>query len=175
MDSANTFVGGSCTSSPCPEARTQFLLVCPWCLFFFFFFLSSCPSAGAQSKRVCHQVSLSMGLLRGMSETPSGVTISTGFHSQRLWRLLFLSLEPLAGEPIWGLDPSILWGYLCSQDITPNSQLPHAVVEPAVSHLCPSYWSQSGLSCMSSVVGFCSARPQATLSGSSVVVILMWS
>lgn len=47
------------------------------------------------------------------------------FHSQMLWGLPFLALEPWAGSSVWGWGHSLLQGYLCGQDIPPNVQLLH--------------------------------------------------
>ena len=79
------------------------------------------------------------------------VTISTGFHSQRLWRLLFLALEPWAGQPSVWLEPptppgehlqQIYFSRFCIS--TPLASLKMA------SSLCPK-WQD------------CSARLQAAL------------
>ena len=64
---------------------------------------SCCSSAGAQSK--CVRVSLCTGSLRGMPGTPEALHLpqpQSGFHSQKLWRLLFCAPEPWAGEPYVG-------------------------------------------------------------------------
>lgn len=50
--------------------------------------------------------------------------ISTGFRSQRLSGLIFLTLEPLAGKP--GVQPGPLT-QVC-QDYPPDFVSPHAVV-----------------------------------------------
>ena len=43
--------------------------------------------------------------------TPShSTTALAGFHSQKLWGLLFPALEPWAPDPVWGLDSLLLWG-----------------------------------------------------------------
>ena len=41
-------------------------------------------------------------------------TISADFHSKKLWRLLFLGLNPDLVRLVWGWDPSFLMGGHCS-------------------------------------------------------------
>lgn len=62
-----------------------------------------------QSKWVCQQVSLLAGFLRETCATSADLCltqpVSPGFHSEKLWGLLFLALEPWAGDPYVGLEP----------------------------------------------------------------------
>ena len=56
------------------------------------------------------QVSLCRGPLRGTAWNSSTASIPTSFYSQKMWGLMFLALEPWAGEAwsgLWSLAPEI--------------------------------------------------------------------
>ena len=75
----------------------------PW------YILSCFPSATGQSKWVHQQVSLCRGPVsntwNSRSHPSHSATISTGFHSQNLWGLLFAALESWDAGPGVGLGP----------------------------------------------------------------------
>ena len=90
---------------PLPWSHTTLLLpICPWNL------LSYCPSAESYDEYFVSQRVLCVGPVRECLafQKPS---ISPGqnphqFHSQKLWKLLFPTLELLTGEHSVGMEPT---------------------------------------------------------------------
>ena len=72
-----------------------------------------------------------MGHLRGTPEVSSFDSIPASFYSQKLWGLIFLALEPWAGEPGVGL------GLLVPMTFLQNFYLPHTGVGPGRSVSVP--------------------------------------
>ena len=66
-----------------------------------------------------------MGHLRGTPEVSYFDSIPASFYSQKLWGLIFLALEPWAGEPGVGL------GLLVPETSHPNFYSPHVDMGPA--------------------------------------------
>ena len=92
----------------------QFISVCHWCL------SSCCPSAGAPNEWVW--LSLCVGCLKRTawdSRSSSTDSIRADLCSQKLWRIIFLALEPWAGWHGVGLGllvpkislPNFVWTY----------------------------------------------------------------
>ena len=72
----------------------------------------------------------------------------TAFHGQMLCGHLFFTLSFWAGEPGWGLDPT-LSGNSCSWDIPPEPQPQPVGTGPGLLCLCTSHQSQDGFLCKS--------------------------
>lgn len=76
------------------------------------------PSARAQDEGGHQRISPCPGHLRRMHRILSNsVMIIPRFHNQKLWELIFLTLEPWAGAPGVGLGPSCSLGGTSAAEI----------------------------------------------------------
>lgn len=98
------------------------------------------PRQVSESERVCVQP-----LFRGMSVFLSSFCLTQN-HSQILWGLFFLGLEPRTGEPLCGSrDPhSFLQGGFCSHTLPLSISHHTRIWDQPILCLCSSSWSQCG-------------------------------
>ena len=115
-----SFVQEEAVPQHSPWCQTlQFLPICHWCP------SSCCPGAGAQRKWDWVSPKSILGPLRGHTWEPHRFfhcPNPTNFYSQKLWGLIFLTLE------LWAR-----WSGVGLRSLTPNFYPPHVSVGPACS------------------------------------------
>lgn len=99
MASSSPHLWESCPLQPPPQARQYGSHIGLW-------LLSYCPVLELRMRGGHQWISPCPGLLRRMHGILSNsVMIIPRFHNQKLWELIFPTLEPWAGEPGMGLGP----------------------------------------------------------------------
>ena len=104
------------------------------------------------------KVRLCGGTLKGTAWDPRSppspsASISTSFHSQKLWGLSSWLWNPGLGGLVWGWDPTLLRGEFRRPDIPSNYYLPLVGVGPACFVSPPSYQSRCGFFFKPLVIG----------------------
>lgn len=150
------YQGHSCLSTPCSEVRKLSSSL-----------LSLVPFEMLPQRWRSEQASLSVSkFMHGsFKRIALGLTLPSislsdnrwGFHSQNFWEILFLTLEPCAGEPVLGLGPLTppegpLQPRYASYFPSFNCYL--WLWDQSVPCLCPSYQSQGGFFCISLGLSF---------------------
>ena len=111
-----------------------------------------------------------LGLQKLLSPTAS---IPSSFYSQKLWRFIFLALEPWTGVLVWGWDP---WLLRCTSQFLSTTHWcgisPFHISTPPTSLNVVSSWIFVGSSCRTSILLNCCSSGWWLFY--SLVVISMW-